>query len=352
MVIDQWEMRAPREPMVCARRSTDPPGADEAVVRVAGCGVCHTDLGFHLGQVRTKHPLPLVLGHEVSGVVEAAGAGAAGWIGKSVVVPAILPCGECPACRRGRYALCPEQIFPGNDVHGGFASHLVVPAHHLADAGGVVGRQLEALSVVADAVSTSYEAICRSGLAQGDLAVFIGAGGVGGFGAQIAAALGATVLVIDPSKDRRDLALEHGATEALDPEGIDPVDLRKSVRAFARARHLPEEEWKLFETSGTPRGQETAFALLTRGAHLGVVGFTPSKVSVPLSHLMALDARAAGNWGCAPGRYPEVLDLVARGRIVIEPFVERRPMSEINAVFTAMAEHRLHRRAVLVPDFP
>jgi threonine dehydrogenase-like Zn-dependent dehydrogenase len=175
---------------------------------------------------------------------------------------------------------------------------------------------------------------------------------VGGFGAQIAAALGATVVVIDPSKDRRDLALEHGATEALDPEGIDPVDLRKSVRAFARARHLPEEEWKLFETSGTPRGQETAFALLTRGAHLGVVGFTPSKVSVPLSHLMALDARAAGNWGCAPGRYPEVLDLVAQGRIVIEPFVEFRPMSEINAVFTAMAEHRLHRRAVLVPDFP
>ena len=351
MMIEQWEMRAPREPMSRARRLAHAPGPGEALVRVAGCGVCHTDLGFHLGDVRTKHALPLVLGHEVSGVVEAAGEGAAGWIGKSVVVPAILPCGECPACRRGRYALCPAQIFPGNDVNGGFASHLVVPARHLADAGHVEGRQLEALSVVADAVSTPYEAICRSELAPGDLAVFIGAGGVGGFGTQIAAALGATVLVIDPSKDRRDLALRHGATEALDPQGIDPGDLRKMVRGFARSRRLPEEEWKLFETSGTIGGQETAFALLTRGAHLAVVGFTPSKVSVPLSHLMALDARAYGNWGCAPGRYPEVLDLVAKGRILIEPFVERRPMSDINDVFTAMAEHRLHHRAVLVPDF-
>jgi 6-hydroxycyclohex-1-ene-1-carbonyl-CoA dehydrogenase len=88
-----------------------------------------------------------------------------------------------------------------------------------------------------------------------------------------------------------------------------------------------------------------------RGSHLGVVGYTPEKLSLHLSRLMALDARAEGNWGCAPTRYPEILKLIESGRIAIEPFVEPHPLSQINMVLTEMMEHRLHRRAILVPDF-
>jgi 6-hydroxycyclohex-1-ene-1-carbonyl-CoA dehydrogenase len=350
VAIRQWEMRSPKEPLVFSERRIGLPAAGEALVRVAGCGVCHTDLGFYLGQVPTKHPLPLVLGHEVSGVVEAAGPGAGEWAGKRVVVPAVLPCGECSACRRGRYALCPAQIFPGNDVHGGFASHLVVPARFLCDLGVVEESALPLYAVVADAVSTPYEAVRRSGLREGDLAVFVGAGGVGGFGVQIAAAHGAQVVAIDPVAGRRRLATEHGAGLALDPKALELPALRKAVREFAAGRGLSADEWKVFETSGTTAGQEIAFGLMTRGSHLGVVGYTPEKLTLHLSRLMALDARAEGNWGCAPGRYPELLRLIGEGKIALEPYVERRPLAQVNQVFREMIDHRLQRRAVLIPE--
>jgi 6-hydroxycyclohex-1-ene-1-carbonyl-CoA dehydrogenase len=352
LVVDirQWELRSPKEPLAASERRVGTPAAGEALVRVSGCGVCHTDLGFYLGQVPTKHALPLVLGHEVSGVVEAAGPGAEGWTGKRVVVPAVLPCGECGACRRGRYALCPGQIFPGNDVHGGFASHLVVPARFLCDLGRVDDSTLPLYAVVADAVSTPYEAVRRSGLREGDLAIFVGAGGVGGFGVQIAAALGAQVVAIEPAPERRLLATRHGAGLALDPKALDGRGLRQAVRGFADGRGLPSDEWKVFETSGTTAGQEIAFGLMTRGSHLGVVGYTPEKVPLHLSRLMALDARAEGNWGCAPGRYPELLRLIERGAIALEPFVELRPMEQINQVLAEMIDHRLQCRAVLIPQ--
>lgn len=352
ITIRQWEMRSPREPLVLAQRQVAAVPEGHAVVRVAGCGVCHTDIGFYGGEVRTNHPLPLVLGHEISGVVQAAGAGAGAWIGRQVIVPAILPCGVCRSCARGRYALCGAQVFPGNDVHGGFASHTVVPARHLCDATDVPADDLWLMSVVADAVSTPYEAVSRADLKEGDLAIFVGAGGVGGFGVQIAAALGAHVVAIDPDETRRGLAAGHGAGLTLDPKSSDIPALRKSIKAFAATRGVDAQEWKIFETSGTTAGQEVAFSLLTRGSHLGVVGFTGQKLLLQLSRLMALDARAEGNWGCAPGRYPGLLGMIRSGKIAIRPFVERRPMSQVNMVLAEMMEHRLHRRAILVPDFP
>jgi len=351
--IQQWEMRAAKEPLARSGRSVEDLAPGTVLVRVAGCGVCHTDIGFFQGDVKTNHALPLVLGHEIAGWVEAAGALAQDWIGKPVVVPAVLPCGDaaCSPCSRGRYALCPKQIFPGNDIDGGFASHVVVPARWLCPTRAGNAEQLAKLSVIADALSTPWEAIERSYLKEGDVAVWVGVGGVGGFGVQLAAARGATVIAVDPSAARRELVLQHGATAAFDPSAQDLPTLRKAVRAFAKERGLPAEEWKVFETSGTAPGQETAFALLNRGGHLGVVGFTSAKVTVPLSHLMAFDARAEGNWGCSPERYPELVKLAESGKIALDPFLDIRPMSEINQVFTEMIEHRLTRRAVLIPDF-
>ena len=78
--------------------------------------------------VPTRHTFPLTLGHEVSGTVVEAGAGAEAWMNRDVVVPAVIPCGTCEACRAGRGSICPKQVFPGNDLDGGFGTHLRVPA--------------------------------------------------------------------------------------------------------------------------------------------------------------------------------------------------------------------------------
>ena len=101
----------------------------DSLVQIAGCGVCHTDISFWHHGVPTKHPMPLILGHEISGIVID---GPQELIGKSVIIPAVLPCGECELCQAGRSNICQFQKMPGNDFHGGFASHIVVPSQFLA----------------------------------------------------------------------------------------------------------------------------------------------------------------------------------------------------------------------------
>ncbi|MBK8977425.1 MAG: 6-hydroxycyclohex-1-ene-1-carbonyl-CoA dehydrogenase [Planctomycetes bacterium] len=333
------------------------PGPGEVLVAVAGCGVCHTDLGFHYDGVPTRHPFPLTLGHEIAGTVVVAGPGAERWLERRVVVPAVIPCGECPACAAGRGAVCPAQIFPGNDVHGGFASHVRVPARGLCEvpdlddpAVNAAGIDLASLAVVADAVTTPFQAIHRSGLAAGDLAVFVGAGGVGGFGVQIARAFGAHVVAIDVSADRLAMVAEHGAELTLDAGRVDFKALKAAVRELAKRHGVPGFRQKVFETSGTAAGQSTAFGLLEQGGFLSVVGFTPDKVTLRLSNLMAFDATAQGNWGCLPEHYPAAVGLVVSGAVAVAPFVEQRPLSAINETFEDLHAHRLTRRPVLIPD--
>ena len=167
----RWWMTAPGEPMVKAAFDPFPPPAGEVVVEVAGCGVCHTDLGFYYDGVRVKSPLPLTLGHEVSGRVVAAGEGAEPWRWKAVIVPAVIPCGECELCASGHGTICRRQRMPGNDIQGGFATHILVPARGLCPVDerrlAAAGLSLADVSVVADAVSTAYQAVERSGAGPG-----------------------------------------------------------------------------------------------------------------------------------------------------------------------------------------
>jgi 6-hydroxycyclohex-1-ene-1-carbonyl-CoA dehydrogenase len=333
------------------------PAPGEVVVQVAGCGVCHTDLGFYYEGVPTRHPFPLTLGHEVSGTVVEAGEGAGQWMGRQVVVPAVIPCGECASCRAGHGRVCPKQIFPGSDVHGGFATHLAVPAQGLCAvpdlddaATNPAGLELPLLSVIADAVSTPYQAIRLSGLDKGDLAVFVGAGGVGGFGVQVAAAMGARVVAIDVDDERLRAMAKHGAELTLRADELGFKELRNAVRGFAKQHEIPSWRQKIFETSGTDAGQSTAFGLVGHGGHLAVVGFTPKKLELRLSNLMAFDATAQGNWGCLPEHYPAIVDMVLAGKIALEPFVELRPLSSINQTFQDLHERRISRRVILIPE--
>jgi len=338
---------APSGPLELAELEPLTPAPDEVVIEVAGCGVCHTDIGFAYGGVPTRHPLPLVLGHEIAGYVVAAGDDAQSWIGQAVIVPAVIPCGTCAACRAGRPTICRKQFMPGNDGDGGFASHVVVPARGLCAVPDTLpdGITLEMLSVVADAVTTPFEAIQRSRLAAHDLAIFVGAGGVGAFGVQIAAALGAVVVAIDISDERLALAAQHGAALTFNSRGMSTRDMKNSIRTLTHNGIGA----KIFETSGTTGGQETAFSLLDFGAHLAVVGYTSDKVAVRLSNLMAFDATAQGNWGCAPENYPKALDLVLQGKVVIAPFVDVHPMEDLPDLFEAAREHRIRLRPVVVP---
>lgn len=330
------------------------PGDGEVVVQIAGCGVCHTDLGYVYDGVRTNHPLPLALGHEISGRVIAAGAGAGSWIGSAVIVPAVLPCGTCDLCQRGLSTICRAQKMPGNDIQGGFGTHIVVPARGLCPVDeerlARAGLELWQVSIVADALTTPYQAVSRAGVTPGDVAVVIGVGGVGGYCAQIARAFGAAVVAIDVDPRKLQALSDEGIVAlTLDARAHDAKALKKAVAELARQQGLRATEWKIFECSGSAPGQQTAFGLLVHGATLSIVGFTMDKVELRVSNLMAFDARAIGNWGCPPELYPKALDLVLDRQVQLAPFVERRPLDQINAVFEAVHAREITRRVVLVP---
>jgi len=326
-------------------------GPEQVVVRVAGCGICHTDIGYAFDGVPTRHPLPLVLGHEIAGLVVSAGDKVAHWQGQTVIVPAVIPCGECPACKAGRATICRKQFMPGNDGDGGFATHVVVPARGLCPVPDKLpdGVTLAALSVVADAVTTPYEAIRRAQLGSDDIAVFTGVGGIGGFGVQIAAAFGATVVAIDIDQERLDLAVQHGASLTLDSSQMNDRDLKSAVRSFVKQRSNTGIGLKIFETSGTAAGQTTAFSLIDHGGYLAVVGYSPRPLEIRLSHLMAFDATARGNWGCPPEQYPAALALVLEGKVALRPYVEEHSLDEAPEIFEAVHKHAIRGRAILIP---
>ncbi len=356
-----YEMETAGQPVRRVARPLRRLEPDEVLVRVAGCGVCHTDIGFLYGGVRTRHAPPLILGHEISGHIQDAGSGAAARIGDAVVVPAVLPCRACALCLSGRPTICRRQVMPGNDCDGGFATHVILPARDLCRVPGagedpdsalgtVPGLTLRHLAVVADAVSTAYQAVARSGLASGDLAVVVGLGGVGGYAAQIAADRGAAVAGLDPDPRRREGAAAAGVGLALDPGALPGRELKARIAEFARHSGAPETGWTILECSGTAPGEKTAFGLLVPGATLVVVGFTLESVEIRLANLMAFDARALGNWGCAPELYPEILEKVLAGKIDVVSSTELRPLAQIETALEEVRNHRAGGRLVLTPD--
>jgi 6-hydroxycyclohex-1-ene-1-carbonyl-CoA dehydrogenase len=354
--ITSWIVTAAGAPMVEQSRDESPRDG-EVLIAVAACGVCHTDLSFYYEGVATRRPFPLTLGHEISGRVVAAGPGAETWIDRLVIVPSVLPCGTCAACAAGRGQVCPTQVFPGSSVHGGFGSHILVPARGLCAVPDLGDRarnpsalDLTALAVVADAVSTPYQAIVRSGTGPGTLAVWVGAGGLGSFGVQISAALGATVVAVDVDDERLARAGAYGAALALNSAGADARALRDDLRRFGAARGIPTWRTVIFETSGQPSGQRMAFGLIGHGTVLSVIGYTATSIDVRLSNLMAYDAIAQGNWGCLPEHYPAIVELALAGRVAIEPFIDRRPMSTINEVFAGLRAGAARKRIVLLAD--
>jgi 6-hydroxycyclohex-1-ene-1-carbonyl-CoA dehydrogenase len=368
----QWPQRIAAWQMVAqgqlARVDLPPPplAAGEVLVAIAGCGVCHTDLSFFHGVAATVQPPPLILGHEISGQVVAAATDVADWLGRQIVVPAVLPCRDCAICAMGRPNRCLAQKMPGNSlgVWGGFSSHIPLPARDLcplpqandAAASLLAPDELAQLAVVADAVTTPWQAAQRAQLSPGDCVIVIGAGGgVGGYMVQMAKALGArSVVGIDTHAARLAALAGHGLDVAIPCSGQagDEAIVREVLRAHCRAAALPfGQGWKIFEASGTAAGQALALALLSFVGTLVVIGYGAQSVPFNLSRLMAFDAAVIGTWGCAPEAYPEVLAMCLDGRINLAPFVELQPMRRIHEVFAAAHAGELQRRVVLTPDF-
>jgi len=331
-------------------------GANEVLVKVAGCGVCHTDMSYFYDGVPTVTKPPLTLGHEISGEVVAAGPGAESWVGKNVIVPAVMPCNNCDICAKGRGNRCLAQKMPGNSlgIFGGFSDYIPVPAQDLCVVNDLKGRPLANYAVVADAATTPYQAAVRVELQKGDPVLITGVtGGVGVYMAQVAKALGAKPIVgMARNEEKLKRALTMGADYVINTRDKDFKAIQDEFRGIAKQAGVKANVgWKIFECTGTGAAQDIALGLLGFIGKLAVVGFGLQKNSYSMSRLMAFDADVIGTWGCLPKYYPKVLEMVQDGRIQIDPLLETRPMSTIKQAFEEAHSGTLTKRIVLMPDF-
>ncbi len=324
----------PNEPLEVKEVPTPSPGRGEVRVRVAGCGMCHTDLHYVDHGVRTFTPPPLILGHEAAGTIEQLGDGVDDRaLGDRVLIPAVLSCGRCRYCRRGRENLCANLAMLGNHIQGAYAEFVVVPADELVPV--PESLPLEQACVIADALSTPYHAVkYRGRVRAGDFVAVVGCGGVGLNVVQCATLSGGRVLAIDVNEERLETARILGAVETIDPNSVERVD--KHVRALTDGGVDVA-----FEVVGGPTTLRMAYGLLRPGGRLCVIGYSHDDLAVSAAKLMFYELEVVGSLGCGGGEYPEIMRLVEAGRLRLEPIVSGTlPLEEINDGLDRLREGR------------
>ncbi len=331
----------PGKPLTVEEVQTPGVGPGDVLVKVAACGVCATDLHYLHGTPTFKKP-PLVLGHEVSGRIETVAPDVTGFAAnEAVLVPAVLSCGQCLNCRRGRDNLCERMVMPGNHADGGFAEFIKVPARNLIRL--PEDLPLQESAVISDAVSTPFHAVRNRGHVQGgDWVAIFGCGGVGINAVQIAAALGATVIAVDIDPRKLAQARELGAAEALNPkEGDVPKAIRKLTGGGVDVA---------FEVVGKPQVLDQAFASVRAGGTLVAVGYSEETWDFAVHRVMFREMSVIGSLGCRSADYPTILQMVHTGKIRLSPVVgDRLPLERINEALARLDGGSVSGRQLIIP---
>ncbi len=335
----------PGKRLVVEDRDMPKAGPGEIVVQVAACGICHTDLHYLDHGVPTFAKPPLILGHEISGIISEVGVGSERWkIGDSVLIPAVLSCGKCHMCRLGRENLCEKSTMLGNHIDGGFAEFICVLEKDVVAL--PAGLPLEEACLIADAVSTPYHAVIRRGeVTLGDRVVVFGCGGVGINVIQVAAAVGAQVWAVDTRSDRLELARQFGAAHCIDASSTS--DVARYVR-----RQMDGGCDVAFEVIGKPQTIRTALDSVRRGGRVVVVGFSAESVNLPAGKIMFSELEIRGSLGCRPVDYPGIIELVRSGKLRLAELVTGRvSLADINDGLDSLRNGE-GLRTIVIPSMP
>jgi 6-hydroxycyclohex-1-ene-1-carbonyl-CoA dehydrogenase len=331
-----------KEPLRLEEIPTPTPDHGELLIKVAACGLCHTDLSYIDHGVPTFKQPPLILGHEISGTVAELGKGVRDWqIGANVLLPAVYGCGHCRMCRTGRENICEKMVMLGNHEDGGYAEFVLVPAKDTIPMPDEI--PLIEGAIIADAVTTPYHAVVNRGRVKpGDSVVVFGCGGIGINIVQMAATLGAQVIAVDIADHKLEWATRLGASATLNPNNLERIDkeIKKLTGGGARVG---------FEAIGNPVTQEQAFASLASGGRLVLVGYSPKSMSLHSGKVMFREMEVVGSLGCRAVDYPRVLELVRRGKIKVKELVTKKfPLEEINTALDYVRRGE-GLRSVVVP---
>jgi propanol-preferring alcohol dehydrogenase len=319
-------------------------GPGQVRLKVTAAGLCHSD-EFVMSLPEGAFPLPMTLGHEAAGVVDALGDGVTGAsLGDSVVVYGAWGCGRCHACAQGAENYCPHASSlgiqpPGLGAPGALAEYLIVDdVRHLVPLGDL--DPVASVSLT-DAGLTPYHSIVSSlgSLPAGSTAVVIGVGGLGHVGIQILRAItGATVIALDVSEEKQKLAREVGAHRALHSDDSAVAAIR-SLTGGVGAQVV-------FDFVGAPATLEIARQSVAPNGRIEIVGIGGGTLATGFfSTPMGASVRAP-YWGTR-SELLEVLDLARSGAIHVE--VEQYTLDQAPEAYRKLHEGTVRGRAVVVP---
>jgi len=320
-------------PLVIGEVDLNGMAPDEVLVRVVASGICHSDRTVHLGA--QDRPLPLVLGHESSGVVERVGSAVTRFApGDHVVGAASACCGTCAFCLRGLTQHCvdkgltrtgggPRLTRDGGEVHafiglGGFADHMLVSERALVRLPGEM--PLEAAALLGCAVLTGVGAVRhRANVRAGQSVAVIGCGGVGLNAIQGARLVGATrIIAVDLNQVKLERAVEFGATDLVNAAADDPVE---AVLALTRggADHA-------IEVVGLGATIEQAFGMAGVHGQVTVVGVARPQetITLPAAALVTSEKSVQGSrLGSADFRVdiPLYCEMYLRGQLMLDELI-------------------------------
>ena len=293
------------------------PGSGEVLVKVAFCGICHSDVSLINGTFPAQRPV-VTQGHEASGTIARLGPDVTGWSeGDRVVVPAGRPCGDCPNCRRNDFSGCLRMQLMAFAYDGAWAQYTVALAAGLTRVPDNVS--LEQAAILADAVSTPFGAVVRTGkVGIGESVGVWGVGGVGTHIVQLARLVGAAPIVaLDINPVVRDRALELGADVALDSR--DP-DLKDRIAEITGGRGLDVA----FDAVGLKATFEQALDCVTVGGRLVAVGMSAECPTVgPTSMFGLTHKQVLGHLGYQNVDIATLAKLVSLGRLDLSRSISR-----------------------------
>ena len=322
-------------------------GPGEVLLRVAGAGLCHSDLHLmHWPAGTLPYELPFTLGHEVAGTVAALGDGTDGIdVGESVLVYGPWGCGRCPRCSLGEEHLCERRSGRrgsgcGLGRDGGLAEYVVLPSARLAVPIGDLDPV--AAAPLADAGLTPYHAVKRAlrDLRPGSTAVVIGVGGLGHVAVQLLRALsGCRIVAVDRRQEALDVALKSGADVVLQADGLTPEDVRHA--AGGRGAAL------VIDCVGIDATLELTAACVGPGGHVAVLGVGGGTLPFRFGAIPFETPVVLSNWGTR-AELAEVVGLARAGAVEIE--VERVRLDEVPAAYERLETGDVKGRVVAVPS--
>ncbi len=331
------------QPLVAEERQLQDLTGSEVRLRVRAAGVCGTDLKLYHGK-NPRLKLPLVLGHEFAGEVEAVGPSVRQRkVGDRVVVYMYMNCGQCEACLTGHENLCANRRgFFGFDRDGGFAEYVIVPEANLVPL--LESVPFEEAAILGDAVATSWHAVhTQAALQPAQTLAVVGLGGLGLHAVQCGLASGARVIAVDSVGSKLQMAAENGAHFCVDSSS---AEFGQQVRELTGGKGV--DAVVVFR----PHAEviEPAIKLARPGGTVVMVAYIDiGKTFNPDQRfIQGMEVRVVGARGNTRQELAEVVQLVSRGQL--HPLIAGKyPLDQVNSAFAQLATGEVTGRIVLIP---